>query len=84
LLKLDLVSPEGLIYEDKEVESVHLCTIEGEIDILEGHMDLLTVLKEGVLIAGNAKFMVEKSGIAEVVNGDTVVITAEFIKKLEN
>ncbi len=48
LLKLEIVTPEGLIFE-KDVKSVTLPGSEGEFGVLPGHAALVSLLKVGVI-----------------------------------
>jgi F-type H+-transporting ATPase subunit epsilon len=46
LLKLKIITPEKVIYED-EVESVSVPTTSGQIGVFADHMPLVSVLKTG-------------------------------------
>lgn len=56
LLKLKIITPEKVIYED-EIESVSVPTTSGQIGVFADHMPLVSVLKTGeirVMKPGNA------------------------------
>lgn len=44
MIQLKIITPQGL-YLQKEVESVHVTTIEGETTILPNHMPIVAMLK---------------------------------------
>ncbi len=48
LLKLEIVTPEGLIFK-RDVKSVTLPGSEGEFGVLPGHSALVSLLKVGVI-----------------------------------
>ncbi len=48
LLKLEIVTPEGLIFA-KDVKSVTLPGSEGEFGVLPGHAALVSLLKAGIV-----------------------------------
>ncbi len=48
-LKLTILTPERVIIEDKEVDSVIIPAYEGEMGVLPGHIPYIAQLKEGIL-----------------------------------
>jgi len=48
MIKVEIVTPKGLAFS-KEVSSVNIPTVEGEIGVLEKHMYLMTLLKPGLV-----------------------------------
>jgi ATP synthase F1 subcomplex epsilon subunit len=48
MIKVEIVTPKGLAFS-KEVNSVNIPTVEGEIGVLEKHMYLMTLLKPGLV-----------------------------------
>lgn len=77
-LILEIVTPEGRVYQDT-VDSVVLPTTTGEVGILPGHIPLLTQLDAGELrvTKGSAvESLACGSGFAEV-DGDKVSVLAE-------
>ena len=48
-MNLEIVTPEAKVYEDT-VESVVLPTTTGEINILPGHIPLVTEIQAGEII----------------------------------
>lgn len=48
MIKVEIVTPRG-VHLSKEVNSVNIPTVEGEIGVLEKHMHLMTMLKPGLV-----------------------------------
>ncbi len=77
MIRVEIVTPQGLSFA-REVESVNVPTVEGEIGVLEGHMYLMTLLKPGLVYFDGD----EKKGIAVTygivdVTPEKVLILAE-------
>ena len=69
-LKIDVVTPERAVARGVEVESVILPGAEGQMNILPGHVNLLTSLRGGTfayLQNGAWTWAVLSGGFAEVV-----------------
>jgi F-type H+-transporting ATPase subunit epsilon len=77
-LKLKIITPTGVTFEG-EVDAVVVPAADGEIEILPGHLPLLTVLKPGMLVAksrtGGESIAVD-SGFARV-SSDCVLILSD-------
>ena len=79
MIKLDIVTPSRKIVEGAEVESVRLPGAKGELEVLPGHTDLLTLLSTGPLSfshGGQQRVYAISYGFAEV-RGDKVLVLAE-------
>lgn len=77
-LQLEIVTPEARVYE-QTVDSVVLPTTTGQIQVLPGHIPLLTMLAEGELAAyrGTAvEFLAVDKGFCKV-QGDRVSVLTE-------
>ena len=77
-LELEIVTPEGKVYE-ATVDSVVLPTTSGEVGILPGHIPLLTEVRAGeisVIRNDEDDHLAVSSGFAQCV-GDKVSILAE-------
>ncbi len=48
MIKVEIATPKGLAFS-KEVNSVNIPTLEGEMGVLENHMYLMTLLKPGLV-----------------------------------
>ena len=77
-MNLEIVTPEARVYEDT-VDSVVLPTTSGEINILPGHIPLVTEIKAGEIIvskSGAAQSLAISKGFAQCV-GDKISVLAE-------
>jgi F-type H+-transporting ATPase subunit epsilon len=78
-MNLEIVTPEARVYEDT-VDSVVLPTTSGEINILPGHIPLVTEIQAGEIIVsksgeGGQSLAISK-GFAQCV-GDKISVLAE-------
>lgn len=79
-----LVSLSGIKY-DEEVYEVTLPTLDGEIGVLQGHMPLVSVAKNGVIaVRRDAKdsdaardYFATNGGVIEVIDGELHVLVDE-------
>lgn len=81
-LRLNVVTPEKSVAKDLEVESVILPGTNGQMNVLPGHVNLLTSLRPGsfaYLVKGAWQWAVLSGGFAEVV-GDKVIVLAETVE----
>ncbi len=77
MIRVEIVTPQGLAFS-KEVNSVNIPTVEGEIGVLQKHMYLMTLLKPGLVYFDGD----ERKGIAVTygvvdVTPEKVLILAE-------
>jgi F-type H+-transporting ATPase subunit epsilon len=80
-LKVDIVSPSGQLVANKAVNVLRVPSMEGEITILPGHIDMVSLLGTGCLRLDNEITYVVYKGIMEISGGNTVVIAAERTAK---
>jgi F-type H+-transporting ATPase subunit epsilon len=84
-LKLEIVTPNGLILND-EVDEVVCSGSEGEFGVLPGHVSFFTTLKIGMLTykKGNeSRFVFVNWGYAEV-GPDRVMVLADSAEKSDD
>ncbi len=77
-MNIEIVTPEAKVYEDT-IDSVVMPTTSGEIDILPGHIPIVTEVKAGELIvsqSGIRQSLAISKGFAQCV-GDKISILAE-------
>lgn len=77
-MNIEIVTPEDRVYEDT-IESVAMPTTSGEIDILPGHIPIVTEIQAGELIvskSGMRQSLAISKGFAQCV-GDKISILAE-------
>lgn len=78
MIRLSLITPEKVVFKD-EVDSVSLPTTTGQIQVLEKHMPLVSVLAPGELKIQKGKettFLAVSSGYIEVRPDSEVVVLA--------
>ena len=86
--KVDIVSPEKVVFSDENIEEVILPSYEGEMGILKDHISIISFLKPGIVkIIKSAEqtdsFFVE-DGIVEFCSNKLTVLSSkiEDTKKL--
>ena len=82
-LKLQIITPERIVFEEDEVESVTLPGVEGELTILPEHAPLMTELRPGPLYfrkGGNEVDVAVAGGFMEV-RDDRVIILADVAER---
>lgn len=83
MLEVDIVTPSRRLEEGLKASSIKLPSSEGEIEILPGHAELLTLLSTGIMTVssqgGERKFAVS-FGFAEV-RQDKVRVLAETVEE---
>ncbi|MDK3160324.1 ATP synthase F1 subunit epsilon [Kamptonema cortianum] len=78
-LKVEIITPEQIAFNE-EADFVVMPTVDGEIDVLPGHIPLMTLAKPGELKvskAGNLQYMAVGRGVIQVVN-DTISILTDM------
>jgi len=79
-MKLNIISPDHVIFEGENIHLVQLPGIDGSFEIMNNHAALISVLKKGsvkVEIKGKEnQFFEINGGVIEVLN-NTVLILAE-------
>ena len=83
MIEVDIVSPYRRLVEGAAVNSLRLPAINGEIEVLSGHAELLTLLSTGILSMaqdGKTRQFAVSFGFAEVRN-DKVIVLAETIEE---
>lgn len=85
-LSLEIVTPDGVAWKNDDVQSVTLPTTSGEIEVLAGHIPLITILSEGavgVVVNGHENDIAIDRGYARVI-GDVVSVLTEAAVNVEN
>jgi len=78
MIRVDIVTPKGLAFS-KDVNSVNIPTVEGEVGVLENHMYMLTLLKPGlVYFNGNDKDGIAVTyGIVDITPKKVIILSEE-------
>ncbi len=77
-MNIEIVTPEAKVYEDT-IESVAMPTTSGEIEILPGHIPIVTEIEPGEIIVGKMgtkQSLAISKGFAQFV-GEKISILAE-------
>jgi F-type H+-transporting ATPase subunit epsilon len=88
MLKIDIVTPTRKLVDGASADSVKLPGAKGELQVLDGHTDLLTLLSTGPLVfvkdGKERKFSVSY-GFAEIRNNKVLVLadTVEESKDID-
>lgn len=85
-LYLEIVTPEGIAWKSSQVHSVTLPTRAGEIQILEGHIPLVSILEAGELkvdCAGKIEELAVDKGYVRCI-GDVVSVLTEAAIEVKN
>jgi len=82
-LKLQIITPERVLFEEEDVASVTLTGVEGELTILPSHSALMTELRPGPLVfrKGGDEVDVALSGGFVEVRNDRVVVLADTAER---
>lgn len=85
-LALEIITPDGVVWHNDSVESITLPTTSGEIQILAGHIPLITILEAGgvgAVINGREEDIAIDRGYARIM-GDTVSVLTEAAVDVEH
>ena len=85
-LALEIITPDGIVWRNDSVESITLPTTSGEIQILAGHIPLITMLEAGgvgAIINGREEDIAIDRGYARIM-GDTVSVLTEAAVDVEH
>lgn len=85
-LALEIITPDGIVWRNDNVESITLPTTSGEIQILAGHIPLITMLEAGgvgAVINGREEDIAIDRGYARIM-GDTVSVLTEAAVDVEH
>ena len=79
-LSLEIVTPEGIVWHDKNLSMVTLPATNGEVGIMQGHIPLITTLNEGAILVtredGSEESIAIDRGYARCM-GDVVSVLTE-------
>ena len=79
--KTEIISPEKLIFSEKNVQEVILPSYEGEIGILKNHIPIISFLRPGILKILKSHENVEsffvQDGVIEFYNNNLTILSNE-------
>ena len=85
-IALEIITPEGVAWSDKDIDSVVLPALDGEIEILPGHIPLITILNAGrigIKLGGNEEDLAIDKGYARCM-GDVISVLTEAAIEVED
>jgi ATP synthase F1 epsilon subunit len=81
--KIEIVSPEKVIFSDKSVQEVILPSYEGEMDILKDHISIVSFLRPGIVKIlksfENVNSFFLQDGIIEFFNNNLTILSSKVI-----
>lgn len=87
LLRLKIVTPEKLVFEEGELNSVSVPTKMGEITILPKHIPLVANITEGEIVArkeGKVYSLVTTKGFLKLNTKGEILILADYAQRAED
>jgi len=88
MIRLSLITPEKVVYTG-EADSVSIPTATGQIQVLQNHMPLVSILSAGelkIMRDGEVTYLAVSAGYVEVRPGNEVVVlanTAEVASEID-
>ncbi|HNW73249.1 MAG TPA: ATP synthase F1 subunit epsilon [Bacteroidales bacterium] len=78
-MKVEIVTPDSVIFTSENVELVQLPGIDGSFEVLNNHAPLISVLRKGsvkIINKGekNENFFEIKGGVIEVLNNKVLIL----------
>ena len=81
--KIEIVSPEKVIFSDKSVHEVILPSYEGEMGILKDHISIVSFLRPGIVkilkSSENVNSFFLQDGIIEFFNNNLTILSSKII-----
>ncbi len=85
-LKIKVITPEKITFEDQDITSVTLPTAEGEITVLPNHIPLVTQLAPGeirIKKAGKETSLVATQGFIKITAEGEITVLADYAIRSE-
>ena len=81
--KIEIVSPEKVIFSDENVQEVILPSYEGEMGILKDHIPIISFLRPGIVkilkSPENVNSFFVQDGIIEFCNNNLTILSSKII-----
>ena len=81
--KIEIVSPEKVIFADESVQEVVLPSYEGEMGILKDHISIISFLRPGIVkilkSSENVNSFFVQDGIIEFYNNNLTILSSKII-----
>ena len=85
--KIEIVSPEKVIFSDENVQETVLPSYEGEMGILKDHIPIISFLRPGIVkilkSSENVNSFFVQDGIIEFYNNNLTILSSKIIN-IEN
>ena len=81
--KIEIISPEKIVFSDEKVHEVILPSYEGEMGILKDHISIISFLKPGIVkiikSSENVNSFFVEEGIIEFYNNSLIVLSRKIV-----
>ena len=81
--KINIVSPEKIIFSDENIQEVVLPSYEGEMGILKDHIPIISFLRPGIVkilkSSENVNSFFVQEGIIEFYNNNLTILSTKII-----
>ena len=81
--KIEIISPEKVIFSDENVQEVVLPSYEGEMGILKDHISIISFLRPGIVkilkSSENINSFFVQDGIIEFYNNNLTILSSKII-----
>ena len=81
--KIQIISPEKIVFSDEKVHEVILPSYEGEMGILKDHISIISFLKPGIVkiikSSENVNSFFVEDGIIEFYNNSLTVLSRKIV-----
>ena len=81
--KIEIISPEKVIFSDEKVQEVVLPSYEGEMGILKDHIPIISFLRPGIVkilkSSENVNIFFVQDGIIEFYNNNLTILSSKII-----
>ena len=81
--KIEIISPEKVIFSDENVQEVVLPSYEGEMGILKDHIPIISFLRPGIVkilkSSANINSFFVQDGIIEFYNNNLTILSSKII-----
>ena len=81
--KIEIVSPEKVIFSDENIQEAVLPSYEGEMGILKDHIPIISFLRPGIVkilkSPENVNSFVVQDGIIEFYNNNLTILSSKII-----
>ena len=81
--KIEIVSPEKVIFSDESIQEVVLPSYEGEMGILKDHISIISFLRPGIVkilkSSENVNSFFVQDGIIEFYNNNLTILSSNII-----